>query len=117
MEFDGLRRDEERLGDVAVRLPLGRERADAALARRERRGTAERFGARPRARRVQLLPDALGERLRLAERGELEREAQRLARLGRPSGAALRSSERGERLGMLEAGDGALERLDRLLEL
>ena len=49
VHLDRLRRDVERLGDVAVGLPLGREVGDAALARRERLDAARERRVRGRA--------------------------------------------------------------------
>ena len=83
MHLDGLRRDEQRLRDVTVGLPFGREHGDAALARRQRAGPGERRGPRPGPRRVELRAHMLNQRSRATCVGQLERPPERVARVRR----------------------------------
>ena len=103
VELDGGDRHEQRLGDVAVARPGGRQPGDPALAGGERAGAGGQPAARPSAGGAQL-----GERLVLqvggaAAMGEVDREAQRIAGLDRPAGAPQGGAGR-------RMGPGALER-------
>jgi hypothetical protein len=72
VRLDGLRGYEERLRDLAVRLPLCRHLRDAALARGERVDSATNEAPGTGARRAELGVCALDQRDRAAAMGELE---------------------------------------------
>ena len=90
MHLDGPGRDEQRLGDVAIRHPLGGHRCDATLARRERLDTRERARARSRAGGDQLLVGALTERACFTLPRQLEAGTQQVASLAALAGSPQR---------------------------
>jgi len=88
MPLDGLERDVELVGDLAVGAALGREAHDAQLAGGQRLHAGAPFAARAGAGCAQLLACAGAQRPRAAAGGELERLGERFARLHALSGAA-----------------------------
>ena len=96
MHLDRLARDEQLLGDLAVGAPLDGEVRDAALARGQRRGSAEALAPGPCAGGAQLVPRPVAEPGRAGAVGEVDRGPQRLARRGSASrlGAGRRPARR-----------------------
>jgi hypothetical protein len=86
--------DEQRLGDLAVGRPLGRQFCHSTLARRERLDATQGDPSRPcAAGGSEFCLGACGERHRAAERRQIQRLAQLVARVGAPvwrDGARLR---------------------------
>src|SRR6266545_1517725 len=76
--LDGLRRNEQRLGDFFVAQPLGRHLCNAPLARGQLVDTAQDDAAWTRTSRRQLLVAPLRERARAALVSELDPLAQQL---------------------------------------
>ena len=116
MRLDGLLGDEERLGDLGIREPVGRHAGDSSLARGQGVNAGAPRTARPAPCGAELLPSASGQRPGSAGVGQIEGRAQRLAGSGAlahapDGGAEIRQGSR-----VLEPGRRAFERLDRLLE-
>src|SRR5262245_28040887 len=117
MYLDRLRRDVERLGDVAVRLSAGGKIRDAPLTRSQGEDACEGGRAWTRPCGVDLAANRVDERLRAADVCQFERTPQRLASLGRPTRMPKRASERGERLRLLEARGRPPQEIAGLFEL
>ena len=117
VHLDGLDGHEERLRDLRVARPVGREIDDPPLARRQR-VEPEDSGRRSLAPVTRSSSRARSRgRDQPARRGEVERAAQRLARCLALAAAAQRRAELDQRAGELAARGRALELLDRLAQL
>src|SRR5206468_485125 len=82
MDLNGALGDEERLGDLAVGGPPGRQFGYAPLARGERVDAAQGDAPRARAGGQELALAPSGEGCGTADRGQLDGPAKVLARLG-----------------------------------
>ena len=102
VRLDCLRGDEERLGDLAVRLPLGRHLGDSPLARGKRVDAAENEAPRPRPGREELDVCAFGQDDRATPMGEPKSVLEEGAGFGALVGATESDSQLRERLGPLE---------------
>ena len=85
MRLDGLDAQEQLLSDRAVALACGRELADLALARRQRRGALERRLARAQPGRDELAAGALRQQHRACGIGVGQRGPQGIAGLDAPA--------------------------------
>src|SRR5918999_283752 len=113
VDLDRLRCDEQRLGDLAVRVSLGRHLGDAALAGRERVDAAEGDAAWPRAGRAQLRLGLLAQWCGSAVRRQLDRTSKYVPCFRPAISAAQRRPELGQRLRQLEPRRRSIQDLDR----
>src|SRR6266545_134570 len=100
--LDGLERHIQLVGDLAVRVALGRQPYDAQLAGSERFHTDAPLASRAGAGGLELLARAGGQRPGAAAGGEVERLGERLARGSALASPTQRRPELGQRVGALE---------------
>src|SRR5829696_3487817 len=106
MCLDGLRRDPELLGDLAVGPPGYRDPNHAQLARSERVAPGHPVAPRARPRERQLRAGLAGERRGTADDGGVEPFGEACAGRLAPPGSSLGGAEVHERTRVLESGRG-----------
>ena len=116
MPLHGLDGHEQRLGDLAVREPLGRHLGHAPLRRSKRINAAQLAPPRARSRGRELIESAALECERAEALGHLEPLAQGLARLAATARPPQSPPEVDERPRMLERGGRGCERRDGLAQ-
>src|SRR5262245_46829199 len=107
--LDGLERDVELVGDLAVRASLSGEARDPQLARGERLDPPPQVAPWPRAEGVQLLPGTDRHRPRAGPCRQVQCLQERRRRGGPRARAAERRAELEQRAGPLEDRGGRLE--------
>src|SRR3954469_23761372 len=116
MRLDGLDREEEALGDLAVGLPAGGQLGDPALAGCQCPGALREQWTKLLAGRFEFCVRAPGDREGARGPRSLERRAQRLARLGAAVGPPQCGAVLHETALVLEARGRLLEHVDRIPE-
>src|SRR6478735_5258569 len=117
MNLHSLRRDVQRLRDVAVRLSGGSKIRHPPLARRECEDACKGGRARSGSGGIDLAANSVAERLRAADVGQLEGATQGLASVSRLMRMPEHAAQRRERLRLLEARRRLLQQNARLFEL
>src|SRR5260370_8403369 len=116
MFLDGADSDDQVLGDLAVRQPLGGELGNATLAGGERFEPSQKNATGPGTGGAQLRLGLRGERTGAGAVSRGECLTKQIASVAAAVAATQQRTEIGESAGMLEPGVGALEHLDRLAE-
>ena len=116
MALDRLLGDEQRLGDLPIRLPFGGLPADPPLRRRERVRPGQLRPCRSPRPGLELGPRRSSQRSRPALICELDGTARRGSSLPALAGTTPQGREVAERMGKLELGGTRLKDRHRLLE-